>query len=134
MSVQLNSLNALTQELPKQIPLKALQGAFVTAAIHMYSGSSRNMTLLGATLAASATLIDALITPFVKNLFGRNSVIGSCVKFAFFNAAIDGSLRAAGQYIGTPLKLSNIFLRIIALICLSSPTEDRRNIAQAYVF
>lgn len=133
MSVPFNSLNAFIQELPTQIPQKAMQGALATAAIKISLGAPRNMALAGAGIAASMTLIDALMRPVLKNTFPQNKLIAAIVNSVFFGAAYNVFTQAAGRYVGTPYKISNLFLSLAATFFLNNQV-DYQNRAAAYVF
>jgi hypothetical protein len=133
MSVQFNSLNAFIQELPNKIPQKAMQGALVTTAIKISLGAPRNMALAGAGMAASMTLIDALMHSVLKNIFPENKTIADVVHIVLWGAAYSVLTQAAGRCLGTPYKVSNLFLCIAATLFLNR-VEDCPNRATAYIF
>jgi hypothetical protein len=133
MSVQFNSLNAFIQELPNKIPQKAMQGALATLAIKILLGAPRNMALAGAGIAASMTLIDALMRSVLKNTFPENESISYLVNCVLWGAAYRVLTQAAGRCLGTPYKASNLFLCIAATLFLNR-VEDCPNRANAYFF
>jgi hypothetical protein len=133
MSVQFNSLNAFIQELPNKIPQKAMQGALVTAAVKISLGAPRNMALAGAGIAASMTLIDALMRSVLKNTFPENELISALVNCVLWGASCKVFTQAAGRCLGTPYKVSNLFLSIAAFLFLNKEV-DCPNRAIAYVF
>jgi len=132
MSVQFNSLNAFIQKLPIQITQKAMQGALATAAIKISSGASGNMALAGAGIAASLTLTDALMRPVFKNIFPQDNLTSVFVNGVFFATFYGFFQQAAGRCMGTPYKVSNLFLIIAGTFFLNNEV-DFRNRAFAYI-
>lgn len=132
MSVQFNSSNAFIQELPNKIPQKAMQGALATLAIKISLGAPRNMALAGAGIAASLTLIDALMRSVLKNTFPENKTIADLVNCVLWGAAYNVLTQAAGRCLGTPYKVSNLFLSIAAILFLNKEASCQ-NRAIAYI-
>lgn len=72
------SLNPMSQPLDTgtlyaDIPSKALQGAVLSMAVHVISGSAYPVALLGGALAAAATVIEAIARPIIEGTFPSNS-------------------------------------------------------------
>ena len=110
-----------------------MQGALVTAAVKISLGAPRNMALAGAGIAASMTLIDALMRSVLKNTFPENELISALVNCVLWGASCKVFTQAAGRCLGTPYKVSNLFLSIAAFLFLNKEV-DCPNRAIAYVF
>lgn len=68
------------QKIPTKIPLTALQGFLLSVAWRVIPNQSMNEALVAGTLAATATVIEALSRPIMQSLYPKGSVIGKLIQ------------------------------------------------------
>lgn len=126
------TLQNYVNQLPKDIAIKAAQGAIVTATISLCFGAALPVALLGGTIAATATLIEALARPLIATIFPNNSFIRHCAQVIIPCGLALKLATSATPWLGIGYKTSVVALSFLATLILNEPTKD--NVAFAWVF
>ncbi|OGN56579.1 MAG: hypothetical protein A3D96_04825 [Chlamydiae bacterium RIFCSPHIGHO2_12_FULL_44_59] len=72
--------DSYVRKFPAEVPIKAAQGFIATTVIHLLLGSASSLALLGGTIAAVATIIEAITRPIINTIFPEHKVIAQCIQ------------------------------------------------------
>ncbi|MBX9744147.1 MAG: hypothetical protein K2X08_02925 [Chlamydiales bacterium] len=122
-----------THQIPKDIAIKAAQGAIVTATISLFLGSTVPVALLGSSIAATATIIEALARPLIKNIFPDNQFIARCAQIIIPASAAFYLASSTAPWIGISYHTNFFMFPILGWIALNPDFSTNKNVAIAWV-
>lgn len=125
----LSSLSAIqnnyTQNFPAEVPIKAAQGFIVTATINLLNGYNCNVALVGGTVAAIATIIEAVTRPIIRAIFPENPNIAKFIQIVIPKMMALGLAAAVAPWVGISYKMTSILLPVIAWLTLNERFYER---------
>lgn len=133
MTIFLSTLQAnYMQNFPAQVPIKTAQSFIVTALINIMTGSASSVVLAGSCLAATATIIEAVIRPIIKNIFPRNPSIATMTQIIIPTTIALSLAPTIAPCLGVVYKTTSVLLPILAWMTLNEKFYEN-NVAMAVV-
>lgn len=120
------------QNFPSQVPIKAAQSFIVTALINVMTGSASNVVLAGSCLAATATIIEAVIRPIIKSIFPQNPCIATMTQIIIPTTIALSLAPTIAPCLGVVYKTTSILLPILAWMTLNENFYEN-NVGMAVV-
>lgn len=120
------------QNFPTEVPTKAAQGFIVTAILNILAGRAGSIALLGGTLAAASTVIEAITRPVIKGIFPENPLIAQCIQIFSQKLFVVSVATALTPVLGVTYRATSFVLPIIAWAFLNCQYYEK-NIAIAEV-
>jgi hypothetical protein len=105
--------------------MKAAQGFLATAAISLVAGNAANIALLGGTIAATATLIEALARPLIQAVFPDSPFIGMAISIVIPNILALGLAASLAPWMGISYRVTSSVLSLLAWVVLNQQCYER---------
>ena len=120
MSISLSTFQRnYRRDFPTEVPTKAAQGFIVTATINLIAGHACPVILLGGTLAATATIIEAITRPIIHTLFPDNPGIATYIQSLVPAIMVLSVATSAAPWIGISYQVTSILISFIAWFSLN---------------
>ena len=124
----LNLPKSYFQRLPNQIAIKAAQGFLITGTLSLLTGFSASVALTGGAIAVTATFIEALVRPLLKDIFpgnnGEHSIMNnSTIRMVLSIAILPLTLRivdSIAPWSGVSYKMTALLIPIWAMMALNN--------------
>jgi hypothetical protein len=107
------------QNFPTELPMKAAQGFIATTVISLITGCAPSVALLGGTIAATATIIEAITRPIIRAIFPETPFIATSIQIFIPQMMALGLADSIAPWIGTSYKTTSILLPLLAWISLN---------------
>lgn len=121
------------QNFPTQVPIKAAQSFVATALINVMTGSASTIALAGGCLAATATIIEAVIRPIIKNIFSEHPSIATMTQIIIPTTIALSLAPALVPCFGVVYKTTSVLLPLLAWMTLNQ-NFYKNNVGMAVVF
>ncbi|MBS0620131.1 MAG: hypothetical protein JSS61_01555 [Verrucomicrobia bacterium] len=133
MSTSLSAIqNSYVQKFPDAVPTKTAQSFILTVVINLAIGATAHMALVGGALASTATLIEAVTRPIIREIFPENPQVAEFIQIVMPYMIVIGLATTIAPWVGVAYKTSSVLLPVIGMLVLNN-SFYARNVGRAFV-
>lgn len=126
------SLNGFVDSMPKQLPVKIGQSFIASVALGGFFGATAKVAILAGSIAATATLVEAVARPIIDSVFPENQGIALASTVLISITSAFGLANAASSVTGLTYRVSAPLFSLIGMLCLNQDPREN-NLAMAFV-